>query len=84
VRNRCGTNFFCPAFDHFYYGQCRNFQSAANTGAGWQPVFIPAAGGDSAETGQKEHEAMVHFVGMAALFLLMIVVTVQDVTRIFY
>lgn len=33
---------------------------------------------------KKEHEAMVHFVGMAALFLLMIVVTVQDVTRIFY
>ena len=33
---------------------------------------------------KKEHEALVHLVGMAALFLLMIVVTVQDVTRIFH
>jgi regulator of sigma E protease len=33
---------------------------------------------------KKEHEAMVHLVGMAALFLLMIVVTAQDVTRIFH
>lgn len=31
----------------------------------------------------KEREAMVHLVGMAALFLLMIVVTVQDVTKFF-
>ena len=30
---------------------------------------------------KKEHEALVHLVGMAALFLLMIVVTVQDVTH---
>ncbi len=32
---------------------------------------------------KKEHEAMVHLVGMAALFLLMIAVTVQDITRLF-
>lgn len=31
----------------------------------------------------KEREAMVHFVGMVALFLLMIVVTFQDITRLF-
>lgn len=31
----------------------------------------------------KEREAMVHLVGMAALFLLMIAVTVQDVTKFF-
>lgn len=31
----------------------------------------------------KEREAMVHFIGMAALFLLMILVTVQDVSRFF-
>lgn len=31
----------------------------------------------------KEREAMVHFVGMAVLFLLMILVTVQDVGRFF-
>lgn len=31
----------------------------------------------------KEREAMVHLIGMAALFLLMILVTVQDVNRFF-
>ncbi len=31
----------------------------------------------------KEREAMVHLVGMAALFLLMIAVTVQDITKFF-
>lgn len=31
----------------------------------------------------KEREAMVHLIGMAALFLFMIVVTVQDVGRLF-
>ncbi len=31
---------------------------------------------------RKEHEAIVHLVGLAALFLLMLVVTVQDVTRL--
>lgn len=31
----------------------------------------------------KEREAMVHLIGMAALFLLMIVITVQDVSRFF-
>ncbi|MCC8111503.1 MAG: site-2 protease family protein [Ruminococcus sp.] len=30
----------------------------------------------------KEREAMVHFIGMAALFLLMILVTVQDVVKL--
>lgn len=32
---------------------------------------------------KKEHEAMVHLVGMAALFLFMIVITIQDVTKFF-
>ncbi|MBQ8823852.1 MAG: site-2 protease family protein [Ruminococcus sp.] len=32
---------------------------------------------------KKEHEAMVHFVGMAALFLFMILITVQDVMKLF-
>lgn len=32
---------------------------------------------------KKEHEAMVHLVGMAALFLFMIVITVQDVSKFF-
>lgn len=32
---------------------------------------------------QKEREAAVHLIGMAALFLLMILVTVQDVSRFF-
>lgn len=31
----------------------------------------------------KNREAMVHLIGMAALFLLMILVTVQDITRFF-
>lgn len=31
----------------------------------------------------KKREAMVHLIGMAALFLLMILVTVQDITRFF-
>ena len=31
----------------------------------------------------KNREAMVHFIGMAALFLLMILVTVQDIGRFF-
>ena len=31
----------------------------------------------------KEREALVHFIGMAALFLLMILVTIQDVGRFF-
>lgn len=31
----------------------------------------------------KKREAMVHFIGMAALFLLMILVTVQDIGRFF-
>lgn len=32
---------------------------------------------------KKEREAMVHLVGMAALFLFMIIITVQDVTKFF-
>ena len=32
---------------------------------------------------QKEREAMVHLIGMAALFLLMIVISIQDVSRFF-
>lgn len=32
---------------------------------------------------KKEREAMVHLIGMAALFLFMIVITIQDVTKFF-
>lgn len=32
---------------------------------------------------QKEREAMVHLIGMAALFLLMIVISIQDISRFF-
>ena len=32
---------------------------------------------------KKEHEALVHFVGMACLFLFMIFITIQDVTKFF-
>lgn len=32
---------------------------------------------------KKEREAMVHLIGMAALFLFMIIITVQDVTKFF-
>ncbi len=35
------------------------------------------------KTVPKNREAMVHLIGMAALFLLMILVTVQDITRFF-
>ena len=32
---------------------------------------------------KKEREAMVHLIGMAVLFLFMIIITVQDVTKFF-